>query len=261
MPDDSAEMQQNGSTAELLCEHFRLTVFPVPSPVGFDAWWQDVMQELPETTVSQPRKGEHKDEGPFLKGALVLHMQQGRVDWIARPRPGVDAEENELGLLNIGTFATAFSEFSSHMRRWLAKAPTTARMAFGGAALLPVKDRATGYVELAKMLPLLASAIDPDGSRDFLYQINRPKRSQVVTHLDINRIGKWSVNASTHLKVSLSGGAIEATPGLMSYNRRVEFDVNTSQENIDPLPHDRLGELFDELTAMALELVNDGDQR
>jgi hypothetical protein len=242
------------------CEHLRFTVFPVQlQPPEDNTWWKDAVGEEPTTRTSQPRKGEYKDQGPYHGGLLTLGMLPGRIDWILSPDP--EQAQEQLGLPSIGLFEETLETFSSTITKWLGRCPLAKRIAFGGAALLPATDRIEGYRKLAGYLPSVK--VDPFGSRDFLYQINRPVLSAHVKRLEINRLGKWSVAAivkmSGRIEIGKQATAWHSQEPLISACR-IELDVNTSGTFEGELSGAELPQLLVELTSMARQLVYKGDQ-
>ena len=65
-------------------------------------------------------------------------------------------------------------------------------------------DLVEGYEALASLLPTIR--VDPANSEDMFWQINRPRRSKVITR-KINRLSKWSVIQSRTMTVQISGEA------------------------------------------------------
>jgi hypothetical protein len=144
------------------------------------------------------------------------------------------------------------------MTRWLAAAPAIQRIALGPVLFSPVADLQEGY---RRLVPLLHTVnIDPDGTADLFYQINRPRVSRLgIPALRINRLSKWSVIVSQQVLVRMSPGApqlIETQPVVAC---RVEMDINTAPSFEGDLPRDRLADIVDEMADLTLELAVRGD--
>jgi hypothetical protein len=173
-------------------------------------------------------------------------------DWLYTP-PMPD------GLLpfreTIGPYQTALEQFRPLVDRWFGQAdcPELIRLAFGSVLLDPVDSRQAGYRLLGRSLP--AIRLDDEHSRDFSYQINRPRRSAVVNDLMINRLSKWSVGAFQSF-VAHEGGL---TPGEKSFACRLETDINSDPEFGRALPSRDLINLFREFVEVASELAESGD--
>lgn len=173
-------------------ETMRLTAFPGPAArIAEPTWWADLVGEPPEAKISRPRKGGQQEEGIFEGRKLVLVVEPSRIDWLLIP---ADHQDGEMGdIPTIGSFPEALDAFSQLMLRWFAlgTCPPVRRLAFGAILLQPVEDRQTGYRQISAYLPSVR--LDPEGSSDFSYQINRPRDSTSgISGLRINRLSKWS---------------------------------------------------------------------
>jgi hypothetical protein len=152
--------------AELL----RVTLFTsaeggVPPRVN----WADFTGKEPSIT-DHAREHVQRWAGPFANGSLELIIQSNRVDWVLLP-PSAD----EPVLHTLGAHLPAIETLASSVRQWLTKSPPTIRIAFGCVLRHEVSDRRSGYIHLQQFLPSVQ--IDPDGSTDLFYQINRPRKS------------------------------------------------------------------------------------
>jgi hypothetical protein len=123
--------------------------------------------------------------------------------------------------------------------------------------LRPVEDEKAGYRQLSTFLPF---ELDPDSS-DFSYQINRPRPSQALDDLEINRLCKWSVARIRSLRLTLGSGSPIAEAVDVLTACRLEFDVNTSPKwGQKPLPSEALPALLDELHHLGQEIATEGDK-
>lgn len=237
-------------------ESLRLTCFPAPSAeINGADWWRDLVGEEPENRLVRHKEGFRQDTGNIGKAQLVLGIQPTRIDWLLSP-VGEDQEDRSLG-----SFQDSLTLFSNLMIRWLASAPTTNRLALGSILAIPVNDRVQGYEQIAQFLPNIK--IDPVGSSDFLYQINRPRTSQTgIKNLIINRLSKWSVGRSGVLQVLISLNRQQqdkfiSTPE--SFGCRLELDINTYQDFGHQLPYEQLETIFKELITLSQEISTKGD--
>ena len=96
--------------------------------------------------------------------------------------------------------------------------------------------------------------VSPDSS-DFVYQINRRRPSKVIGGLPLNRISKWTVQEVQALVFSADGHVLRR-PG--KFACRVELDMNCVPSK-QPLPKDRVADLFTELVTLAAEVVSAGE--
>ena len=146
-------------------------------------------------------------------------------------------------------------------RQWIQIAPPLQRIAFGAALQLPAKDRTEGYEILGKFLHQVK--LDPAGSSEFMYQINRPRPSSTgIDDLVINRLAKWAVGATQRATYTVVPG-VPAPTQMADVERefyaRLNLDINTSGEFKGELPPDKLLLILEELINIAKELAEKGD--
>jgi hypothetical protein len=244
----------------LLTESLRLTAFLAPNaPLGEPTWWSDLTGNQPETKTSKPALNELQAVGTFQDQTLLLSVQLGRVDWLLTPKAS-QAFEDPHQILSIGQFPGALDLFEPLMLRWLAMPVPTIRLAFGAILLEPVETAVAGYRRLAELLPSVR--IDPEGSQDFFYQINRPRLSSVVKGLRLNRLSKWNVVSFQRFQLGVSLPApqlIQSTSGGKLTACRIEVDVSTPGESADELAQKNRGEVFRELVKVGSEIAIRGD--
>jgi hypothetical protein len=163
-----------------------------------------------------------------------------------------------LEIRSAGSFPNALEAFDRLMMRWLENCPALSRLAFGAIVFESVRDRTEGYRRLAERLH--AVHLDPEGSSDFLYQINRPRNSTAVDTLRINRLSKWSVARFVPFSLMIAPQSIQSFPAIGGEEAcRIELDINTAAEFVGELPPTRLPQLFEELKSLAIELITRGD--
>jgi len=229
-------------------EQFRLTAFtPDSLSESALAWWKGITGAEPESKTSRAPVRIHSAEGPHGEGRLILNIGPGRIDWVLVASATKDAATSPT----IGPFDTGEKSFSDLAQNWLKGSPVPmTRLAFGGVAWYSVPNKLEGYKRLAEMLPHVK--LDPVGSADFLYQINRPRPSKSVPSLRINRLTKWSVMQIHLLEVVTKAMTVP------NHHCRVELDINTDPENTTNLPKDA-APLFKELAALGTEILGNGD--
>jgi len=246
-------------SGDWITEILRLTAFPTPpAPPRNPEWWSALVGEQPQTVVTQPRTGEHREEGPFRNAVLVSSIQLNRIDWLLRPNV---EDPRAIDFPMVGSFTEAVEPFVEVMLKWLSldTCPSLQRLAFGTILQLPVDDRPTGYRLLSTYLPYVT--IDLEHTRDFLYQINRPRESNTgIGGLSINRLAKWSVGSGQWVDVLLTTPrSSESIWGRWRAFCRLELDVNTAAEFGGPLPKDRLTSVLLELIDLSKEIISEGD--
>jgi len=240
-------------------EILRLTAFPSPAAqLGEPTWWKDLVGEPPETKISQPRTGGQQEEGRFDESRkLVLRVEPTRIDWLLTPID--DWAREAKGIPTTGSFPESLQIFLQLMLRWFefATCPAVQRLAFGATVLLPVENQQAGYRQISAYFPF---QLDPEGSSDFSYQINRPRDSTSgISGLRINRLSKWSV-------VRVTMGELALGPAVVGYSARqahdvcrLELDINTAPDFQGELSREQLPQIFQELVNLGREIVREGD--
>jgi hypothetical protein len=149
--------------------------------------------------------------------------------------------------------------FVDLMTRWIENGPEFTRIALGVVVHEPVPSREEGYRRLARYLP--AVKIDPEGSSELFYQVNRPRKSQVIEGLKVNRLSKWSVALSVPFSFSLLGPA-QSQFGRVNEGEttcRIELDINTDPA-FSGSPRDLSSpSLLGEFVELAGEIVSVGE--
>ena len=215
--------------------------------------WQDVVGEPPTKSNSQPRIGQLDETGPFGNGGLFLTIAPGRINWQYGPVLGDEIPEE---IPNVGPLPEALDLFTLLVMRWSESSPPITRLAFGAQLVMPVGSHGEAYRLLDTYLPTVN--VDPETS-DFYYSINRKRPSNSgLPDLILNRLSKWgAIRAQTKVG-SLKHGEVRAVSDAI-YACKVELDINTTPEYEHELTRDRLPDLFQELTALGVEIATQGD--
>jgi hypothetical protein len=231
-------------------ESLRATAFTtdlIPPSYG-DELWKKVVGTEAESISRKSSMGTFAASGPVDDAMLALTVTPGRIDWLFGP-----ASVEALLEQSLGKFQSQDERFIERLSNWL-QFPTllVSRIALGIVVRLPVQNRIAGYRLLGVFLPKIAP--DPENARDFMYQINRPRDSQVVPGLMINRLSKWA-SVDTYLYVM---GATKATS--LAQFVRLELDVSTDKDAQRDLSKDKgLSPLYRELASLCREIVANGD--
>lgn len=256
------------SLKDWLVESLRMTSFPTDAEsLGAGAgWWSQLFGSDPdELTVRQ--KTQLVVNGQFGPGRMVLatsSMPEPRVDLVWSAEAAQQLGSPMEGPLVLGPAGELLDRFSELLAQWSTIGVPTRRCAIGGAYLLPVVDRISGYKALNELLPCVE--LDPAGSSDFLYQINRPRPSQVLGDKFLNnRLSRWTVSASRRIQFSMQVGKegpeleTKAAGGETYHAVRLETDVNTSADWKDHLDVDRVKLIQIELMTLTSEILVNGD--
>jgi hypothetical protein len=228
-------------------ESVRLTAF-VTAPLSEGKRWAYVVGELPELTTAKPREQSQEERGVFADGQLVLLTQPGRVDWQYLPSPEEISTETRSADLS-----TMLRKFKPAVDRWLESTPQVKRLAMGVVLLAAVPDRDAGYVALQQYARSLRLA---PGAADVVFQVNRPRTSQVIAGLTVNRLTKWSVAKRQRFEVS-DNGKVSSTSE--TYACRLEVDLSTYAERKEEIPYTSLPELWQEFCVLSFEIAEKGE--
>ena len=237
----------------------RLTVLRTPtSEAAPSDWWAKIVGIEPESRTSKPKAGEFVDQGPFAEGSLALSIRLERIDWQYVP---ARQEEVVVGFPDVGTLKVALNAFVPVMMKWLEVCPRGKRLAFGASLFQSVGGREEGYAKLAEYLHSVK--MDPKGSSDFTYQINRSRKSAPGEGLSVNRLSRWDVASTGRIQIQVTPAAqmkmtAQSLPG-MEFAIHTELDINTAAEFERDLPHDKLQAILDELVEFAIEISERGD--
>ena len=239
--------------AEWQTESLRLTVFPVdPSDATKAQHWQPLISTPAEAVQRPPQTQQVIEEGSWNNARLQVVGQPGQVHWRTFS-PTASPE----GPMLLGPFAGAVPPFRALMIRWLTQVSFPVnRIAFGANVLLSASSLPVACRSLDGMLPSVK--IDRNGTRDFMYRINRRRGSVHDSSLRINRLATWSVMQSIGLEVVIGAGVVPATRQLPGKHFcRLELDVNTVPPR--ELRQKKLSVTFDELVDAAIEIAEQGD--
>ena len=241
-----------------LIDELRFTVFPVSAIENGNGIWKKYVGEEPEQETLQPRDGIFRAKGPFLEARLLLYIDQNRAHWIYhKDPPGPYSEVSEPEEFMIGEFPEAVRPFVELVSRWLHSCPPLKRIAWGLKLIKLAESRSHGLEIAAQYLKNIT--IDPGNSFDFLYQINRLRKSKSgVPNLKINRLNNWEViqheiaakgaaqNHPTKIKILFTGCSLT-------------LDMSTSPEYLGPFPPEKLEVVQKELFEAACEITDYGD--
>lgn len=245
-------------------ESLRITGFgPSAANEPIEALWSTIAGSPPEQIEQRPKEGFSTAAGPFEGGILHLAYTPSRTDWIWSPSAG-NPTASYTEISSIGDYAKSTSTFAKISKDWLARKPSLNRLAWGGVLLLPAADKEDGYEKLSGFLPSLK--VDPTGSADLMYQINRPRNSKIIEGLRIIRLSTWSVAViqSLSMQLTLTSGVAAATAtagatGPTFSACRLQVDINSAPDRQELLEADRVIQLLDEFILLANEISTHGD--
>jgi hypothetical protein len=243
---------------EWLTLNLQLIVFPTdPAAALRENWWERLTRET--TYETRRKKTERIDAGQYNDLHLAVATDLQKIAWTIDTQIRVDDLPESLP--TIGCYPAIRDRFREMMTPWLNEdCPPIKRIAFAGVLALPVSDHEAAYRRLDEYL--VAVQVDP-ASSDFNYRVNRKKPSDLnIPGLIVNRLNTWSaLKMQTAFQVAAQ---LDIPPSTVFRNEyyacMLQFDVNTSADYADPLPHEMLPDLFRELISKATEIAEQGDR-
>lgn len=219
-------------------ESLRFTLFyPIADWQPVNNLWEKITNELPQNKTERPLERLLAEEGIWNDNLLSVSVRPERVDIVISPAPMSIPSLPSIGLLDDVMIK------ASDILTKLSFDQVT-RIAFGLVIQQPEKDHSSAYQSLAKLLPNIKIE---QGSREFLYQINIPIKSQNDASIEINRLQNWSASR-------LSFFSLHNSNSIELFATRLELDINTHPDNsLANLPTTR--NLMDELIEEALSII------
>lgn len=256
-----------------IIESVRGTFFPatMARPKMRD-WWPLVAElDYPALQISENSQGYGSAQSPIEASTAVLTLvcQPGRFDW--HYGFAIDPASPYLGLTGGTPAVPILRNFVRRLGRWMSTAPACNRVALGSVCRMVVGDREEGYIALQTLLP--AVTIDPQGSRDFLYRVNRPRRSKSMGEgLELNRLGEWGVANLTLTPQIVQPGLVIgapmhgssppvlAMPFVSGQFVRAALDMNTTADTDRIFSSTELASVSEELLELTIESMEQGDR-
>lgn len=199
------------------------------------------------------KKQEMKVEFSARVGCVnhMLAVQAGKLDIVISP---VAPEEIPVEIPYLADWAACREHVKKMSFKVLAGDYSISRIAVGEQWLLPVQSRHEGYSGLGFFLA--GVDMDPAGSKDFFYRINRPRRWQSKEwEIEINRLTTWG-----SISLHLVGPNLMATRGGDCVS--VTTDINTIPESkFISLPPDARQDLAKVLFEYSAEMTEKGDSK
>lgn len=241
-----------------LLDAFRFTIFFTQSADrGSESWFEDVTGSVSETTEIRRVEGVRIDTALIAGARHTLSVGEARADWNISVEPG-DDDALKAGLGSANQLAKRFELF----KPWLAHLREVNRVAIGVVAKAAADDRPSAYRILASYLPSLK--LDPEGSTELLYRINRPKIYNISEDkIKINRLSSWSTILVRRLSQEVRAGDEQVMSSgrvtTVGHWARCELDINTDAEHVDEFSPVSLRELPAVLVSSASEILDRGD--
>jgi len=241
-------------------ENTRVTAFlPNFKLDGGDDWFEACLRVSPDTTEYRRAEGLKVDTAIIDRLSFTLLRRMGRVDWLISAEPAGDGEM-VIGLSD----PSKLPAFIAPIREWLAQLSEVTRVAFGLIAKLQARDKEDGYRLLAHYLPSIT--IDPIGSAELQYKINRPRTLPVAgEEVLINRLSSWNAIFVQKFVQEISsgqdgiGGGVVSRIDSVGHWARCELDINTDTKRTEAFSDQGKVAALDVLISLAVEILEQGD--
>ena len=240
-------------------EVLRWTTFlpDIAEPKNLTSWWPRV-SGLGKSDEAHRQPVGHSESGTIGQDVLRLHWAPGRIDWILTRKEDESETARQLTPLE-----EARKRFRTFIDRWTKQkfVPAAKRLALGCIIAHPVPTREDGYRFLAPFVSKFVK-LSPNDSRDFFYQINRPRSSKTKRGVEINRLSKWMTSQTQAMHINITPAQVVSQKGdQVATAARAEFDVNTEGKLIGEFTPSQQMALFDEFDKLIVELSTKGDIR
>lgn len=230
-------------------EHFRVTLLgptslPSPKEVLPQAFGVEV------DSFSERNYGsETNAESDWMGGRLAVRSQPGRLDFIISPIPdvGMNAPMLPDGISVLPHLILA-------VNNWLVGSNVDVnRIALGGRAMLPSKDRDDAYDKFAEKVKLVS--VKKNEQSEINFQVNLPRASKNVSGIKINAVSAWAVSAFKFFQISSN---MTSTTGDEQYFLHCVPDISTDADRVGFLLKDDMSKLFDEFRDVFEEFLEEG---
>ena len=231
-------------------ESLRLTVFhQVDNPPG--GLWRQLTGTPPDSRDEQPKLGIYNEQGTIKGNRLILKSQVGRYDWHIVPMP----PESNMDIASLLSVKESADLLKEALATTFESLRNPLRLALGVVLFEECADQSECVVRIAEHIPALRAVIT--GTTDLIFQVNRKRRSGVVPHVQINRIGTWRVVDvhSGNIHVS-QAEAPTIQMGTSKSLAKVALDINTTPGGpaISPTNYRKLfAEFLEYANAIALK--------
>ena len=248
--------KSDASSAKWEAESFRFTAFPI-TPLPLAKIYQTVVGRPPDKIMEMTAQKALLEGGSESPGVHLQIANAGRrLDILLIVPPMIAAAQP---IVRVGPYAEWAARLRPYVIAWLKNAPPLARLAFSPAVNIEARDAQDAMAKLADHLPnidLKLGIADPKSMRDVLWQVNRPRRSAAGDGIEINRMTRWTVGSVTMVEAMAGAPHAMAPP---AHFVRLEADINTSPEFRGPIDAERAIQLYEEMEALASEILEKGD--
>jgi hypothetical protein len=233
----------------------RLTLLLSPSAnqTGARLAWKKLTGKKPDKVTRHGN--EQFAEGLFPPGRLLVQVRPSRLDVISFGLPESNPRQADRNP-SLGPFEAASAKLRGLAEGLFADPGPYLSMALAAELVSPAETRVAAYRILVDHMG--SATFNLEGGQEFLYEINRPRGSKVIAQLVVNRLTRWAAT-SWHPFVFETGIGPRLLSGPKSIGAVITPDIFTDTDRVEPLPPDRLRDLFSELCDMIVEIRDRGD--
>jgi hypothetical protein len=208
--------------------------------------WRSITELEPESSTTRQAEGVIQEQGAYLGGQLTVAVGANRVDIILSATPVAN------DFPNFGNVKTVVDEFRRAVAAGAEQVEAGAnRLAYGLTATRRCRTREESYATLDE---LLSNVKVDSATRDFFYQVNRPRPSRTDSAITLNRLSRWVPLVMKQLRLDGDLTAISDVHAV-----RIELDFNTASETPTPSRLDINVALVAELISDAETLLVEGE--
>lgn len=245
-------------------QEYRYTIFP-SSPIlpvdDLDQWWTALIGSNPVEFNRRPAEAYSVVVGSAKFGEVdskviieqLIDRFHLRIQTAPLP-PDPDFPWPVIGQLK--DTVTIFNDLVGRCCNLPLWPNQISRVALGSTLLLPVISREEGYSVLSDLLHYVE--IDPVGSENFAYQINRPKSTKFG---NVNRLMHWmTTTMSGPIALKIEGTQVDVQPTIeQKFAVKLAIDISTKIENADTIKAASQIEVYSVLLNLAMEIADRGD--
>jgi hypothetical protein len=223
--------------------------FPLGSEPSSDLWFS-FTETQPEQATDQFVHLTREEIGTLNDMTFVVRRSPGRVD--ALLTIGKIPAEGGTGIPYIGDFEDALLKFVPLADHWFKQKTNVIRLAFGAVLYAPAETMTKANELIKVLVPSLR--ISGESYSDLLFQINRPRPSQTLSDVRLNRLAKWQALPASIVVGPFQSAQLTSPPVV-----QLELDINSPPDRTQPIPAEVAPRLFLEMVEAAQEIAKRGD--
>ncbi len=246
-------MTENPGNIPWQIENIRVTLFSKNNlnPNNLESWLESVTKLMPEQIV--------KRQNSFF-GISRTEDGEFRINWNTTRIDILLGSSDPMNNLDFIPFTKTLELFDKYFNKIPEMNETfdVQRVAVGIILSANVEDQTVGIKLISTQIPSLQ--IDPE-SRDFLYRVNHPQKSNINPEFELNRLVIWSVSIPQLVEVILStdGTQSQEIRSEKTPQMRLEIDINTDGKTDINTENSKLLPLLTELQRIAIGIIEHGE--